>query len=88
MVDEIAPLGTPHFLVGMCRAGLPKVGSRERVSLKNEGSWERKFGNFASLEPKFWPKTRLKIQFFFKVENGGHMSGTLMVHWYARCGGV
>ena len=47
--------------------GFPKVGSRERISLKNEGSWERKFGNFASRELKFWPKARLKMQIFLKV---------------------
>ena len=28
--------------------GFPKVGSRERIFIKNEGSWERKFGKFAS----------------------------------------
>ena len=40
---------------------------RERVFLKNnEGSWERKFENFASRVLKFWPKTK----FFIKIENG------------------
>ena len=64
--------------------GFPKVGSREQVfleSVKNKGSWERKFRNFASLELKFWPATRLKMQNFSENANEGHMSCALSVNW-------
>ena len=39
--------GTQLFFGGYVPRGFPKVGSKERVPLKNEGSKERKFGNFA-----------------------------------------
>ena len=53
--------------------GFPKVGLRSGFPLKNEGTWERKLGNFASWELKFWPKTRLEMQvFFIKLQMGAH----------------
>ena len=45
--------GTQLFFGGCVPHGFPKVGSRERIFLENEGSREQKFGKFASWELKF-----------------------------------
>ena len=48
------------------------------------GSVGLKLGKFAFWELKFWSqKSRLKMQNFSKNWKGGHMTGTLMLNWYA-----
>ena len=61
--------------------GLPKVGSMERVFLEKIGVLGAKIRKFCLLRAEILAKTRLKMQIFLKVENGGHMSGALMVNW-------
>ena len=40
--------GGQLFCGGYVPHRFPKVGSREQISMKNEGSWEGKFRNFTS----------------------------------------
>ena len=77
-------VGTQHFLLSMSCAGFQKYGLGSGFFLQKWGSWERKFGNFVSWELKFWPKTRLKMQLFYKSWKWGvgarelHIDGKLV----------
>ena len=62
--------------------GVTKVGSRERAFLEKIGVLGAKITKFCVLRAEFWPKTRIKMQNFSKIVNGGTcQSGALMVNW-------
>ena len=71
------------FLVSVYYTRVLKVGSiGNGFSLKNEGSWEQKFGQLKSWELKFWPEKRLKMHIFFlKLKMGEPVGGALMQNW-------
>ena len=56
--------GTQSFLVGMCRADFQNMGLGSGFSLKNEGSWERKFALRAEILAK--TKAENEMQDFSK----------------------
>ena len=71
--------GTQTFLGGYVLCGFPKVGSRKQVFFEKWGVLGAKIQKFATWELKFGPKTRLKMHFFLKFENGGgHIDGKLV----------
>ena len=82
------PGGTQRFLGGCVPHGFPKVGSRERIFLekgKMRGLGNKNLENLRLESWNFyWPQQRWRCTIFLKTENRGHMSGALMINWYAR----
>ena len=61
--------------------GFSKVESRERVFLEKLRVLGAKIRKFYLLRAEILPKNKAENATFSNVENGGHMSGTLMVNW-------
>ena len=73
--------GTQLFFGVYVPRGFQKVGSRERVFLEKWGVLGAKILKFCLLRAEILAKNKAENAIFLKVENGGHMSGTLMVNW-------
>ena len=59
----------------------PKVGYREQVFLEKIGVLGAKIQEFCTLRAEILAENKAENAKFFKIENGEHLSGALMVNW-------